>query len=67
MPSQWALQYFPLSVGMQLQAAFAHFLVLAIVLSFAGPLGAGPNRLHGITMLEVRQRIVAQIGILCPE
>jgi hypothetical protein len=26
MPSQWALQYFALSAGMQLQAAFAHFL-----------------------------------------
>jgi hypothetical protein len=36
MPSQWALQYFDLSVEMQLQAAFAHFLgavVVAIPLS----------------------------------
>jgi hypothetical protein len=34
-PSQWALQYFDLSVEMQLQAAFAHFLgaVVAIPLS----------------------------------
>jgi hypothetical protein len=32
MPSQWALQYFDLSVGTQLQAAFAHFLELAMVL-----------------------------------
>jgi hypothetical protein len=32
MPSQWALQYFDLSGGTQLQAAFAHFLELAMVL-----------------------------------
>ena len=31
-PSQWALQYFDPSEGMQLQAAFAHFLELAMVL-----------------------------------
>lgn len=29
-PSQWALQYFSLLGGMQLQAAFAHFFVLGI-------------------------------------
>jgi hypothetical protein len=31
-PSQWALQYFDLSGGTQLQAALAHFLELAMVL-----------------------------------
>jgi hypothetical protein len=31
-PSQWALQYLDLSAAMQLQAAFAHFLALAMVL-----------------------------------
>jgi hypothetical protein len=31
-PSQWALQYFDPSVVVQLQAAFAHFLELAMVL-----------------------------------
>jgi hypothetical protein len=30
-PSQWALQYFSLLGGMQLQAGFAHFLELAII------------------------------------
>lgn len=30
MPSQWALQYFDPSVGTQLQAAFAHFFLLAM-------------------------------------
>jgi len=35
MPSQWALQYFALSGGMQLQAALAHFLgVLGMIPSF---------------------------------
>jgi hypothetical protein len=29
--SQWALQYFEPSVGVQLQAGFAHFLSFAIV------------------------------------
>jgi hypothetical protein len=33
-PSQWALQYFALSVGTQLQAAFAHFLGADIHVSF---------------------------------
>ena len=33
-PSQWALQYFDLSAAGQLQAAFAHFLELAIVLLY---------------------------------
>ena len=32
MPSQWALQYFDFSAAGQLQAAFAHFLELAIIL-----------------------------------
>ena len=33
-PSQWALQYFELPSAGQLQAAFAHFLELAIVLLY---------------------------------
>jgi hypothetical protein len=37
MPSQWALQYFCFSGAMQLQAGFAHFLVLAIITSEAVP------------------------------
>ena len=37
MPSQCALQYFDLSVGMQIQAAFAHFFLSAIPSPF-GPL-----------------------------
>jgi hypothetical protein len=39
MPSQWALQYFALSGGMQLHAAFAHFLgVLAMMPPWMCPL-----------------------------
>jgi len=30
MPSQWALQYFDPSGGIQLQAGFAHFFAFAI-------------------------------------
>jgi len=37
MPSQWALQYFCFSGATQLQAGFAHFLVLAILTSETGP------------------------------
>jgi len=33
-PSQWALQYFDPSEGVQLHAAFAHFLELAMVLLY---------------------------------
>jgi hypothetical protein len=40
MPSQWALQYFDPSVGIQLQAGLAHFLALAISL---------PPRSYGFT------------------
>jgi hypothetical protein len=32
MPSQWGLQYFPFSGAGQVQAAFAHFLGLVIIL-----------------------------------
>ena len=33
-PSQWALQYFDPSEGVQLHAAFAHFFELAMVLLY---------------------------------
>ncbi len=40
-PSQWALQYLAFSGGMQLQAAFAHFLVawlaMVLLLGLAAP------------------------------
>ena len=42
-PSQWALQYFSFPSGMQLQAAFAHFLTLAIGLSSRGQAARYPT------------------------
>jgi hypothetical protein len=45
MPSQWALQYFDPSVGMQEQAGLSHFLGCAI----ASPL-------HPLESLEKAQR-----------
>ena len=59
MPSQWALQYFPFSGAGQVQAAFAHFLGLAIILLcrfLRRPLLGGTLA----TMRKPTQHIVAQ-------
>lgn len=47
-PSQWALQYFDFSSAIQLQAAFAHFLgvALAIILLYRNA-RAEPGRVAG--------------------
>jgi hypothetical protein len=51
-PSQWALQYFEPSDVVQLQAAFAHFLELAIILLYRAP-----GRFGQHVRLTVRCRI----------
>jgi hypothetical protein len=58
MPSQWALQYFAFSGGMQLHAAFAHFLgVLAMISPWMYPLDGDERGPTASTMPELRQRI----------
>jgi hypothetical protein len=47
MPSQWALQYFDPSVGMQEQAGFSHFFGCAIAFSSPSAGVAKPSVGHG--------------------
>jgi hypothetical protein len=60
-PSQWALQYFPLSGGMQLQAALAHFFgVLDMMPSFCGLRPRRPNDPKQSSMPQMWQRIAGE-------
>jgi hypothetical protein len=63
MPSQWALQYFDFSGAGQVQAAFAHFLGLAIDVLLRRSARAVLNRGIPDPMQKPTQEIVAQFHV----